>query len=347
MKAIVWHNKRDIRYEEVQDACNPGVGELRVHVAFCGICGTDLEEFLEGPIFIPVHPHPLTGACAPLILGHEFSGVVDAVGADVDDFQVGDHVAADALLYCGTCECCNNHLYNLCPYMGALGLMADGGLAEFVTARATTFVKVPLNLPLDITAMAEPLAVAVRSLRRADLRTGQKLLIMGGGTIGLLVLQAARLYGAGHITLVEPAEYRAHLAKSLGADQVVSPSSMATKPEFHRAIDCTGKPAAQVAALQCLRPQGRLVLVGIPTAATEINTLDIVNFEREVVGSLSHIVDEDFTTAIRLLDEGLVNVRALISATLPLSQGVDAFQLLGSGHSDILKILISPDDPND
>ena len=342
MKALVWYGRKDIRVEEVRKPELPGPNEIRVKVMYCGICGTDLEEYQQGPIYIPVQgPHPLTQAQAPLILGHEFSGVVEAVGSSVSEFQVGDHVAADTLVYCGECEPCRNHLYNLCTKLAALGLMAHGGLAEFVTAPAKTFVKIPDSVKLIEAALAEPLAVAIRGIRQARIEPGQSVLVMGAGAVGNLTMQALRVMGAGEVIVVEPSEYRRRLAEQLGADLVLSSDQLSDlDTRFHRAIDCSGRPDAQVAALRKLKAKGRLVLIGIPTQLTTLNMLEIIDFEREVVGSISHIVDEDFKTAVKLLSDGRIRVSDLITQTVPLDQAKDAFEMLGSGVPDAIKIII-------
>lgn len=128
MNALRWHGRRDVRYQVVEDAPAPGPDEARIRVAYAGICGTDREEYREGPILIPVaEPHPLTHKTAPLILGHEFSGIVESVGVNVTQLAPGDHVAADVLIHCGHCRECLRHQYNLCERQAALGLMADGG----------------------------------------------------------------------------------------------------------------------------------------------------------------------------------------------------------------------------
>lgn len=346
MKALLWHGRRDVRYEEVADPGPPGPGEVAVRVAFAGICGTDLEEYTDGPIFIPVDvPHPLTGRKAPLVLGHEFSGIVEAIGPGVTDLRVGDHVAADCLMYCGTCAECRKGLHNLCPNLAAVGQMADGGLAERVVAPAYTFVKLPPNLPLDQAALAEPLAVAVRGVRKAQVTEGDHVLVIGAGTIGLMVLGVARDAGAAAVTVVEPRASRAALARALGASEVAASwDDLSGDARFDRALECTGKSQAQAAALTLLRPQGRLVLIGIPTDGTWFNTMDIVNTEREIVGSLSHLAEEDFRQAVEMLSAERVEAAPLISRRYPLSRGVEAFELLERGEEDILKILISPRD---
>ncbi len=346
MKALVWHGRRDVRYEEVPDPGLPGPGEVAVRVAYAGICGTDLEEYTDGPIFVPVEAvHPLTGRKAPLILGHEFSGIVEMVGEGVENLQVGDPVAADTLLYCGTCPECRQGRHNLCENLASLGQMADGGLAERVVAPAYTFVKLPPELPLDLAALAEPLAVAVRGVRRAELCPGDHVLIMGAGTIGLMALLVARDAGAASVTVIEPRPSRALLARDMGADEVqASWDDLSGTVRFDRALECTGKAPVQQAALRLLRPQGRLVLVGIPTDGTWFDTMEMVNFEREVVGSLSHLAEEDFRQAVDMLGSKRVDVAPFISRRYPLSRGVEAFTLLERGEDDILKILMSPNE---
>jgi len=345
MEAIVWHGRRDVRWEELPNPADPAVGQVRVRVAFAGICGTDLEEYLAGPIYIPVGaPHPLTGRRAPLTLGHEFSGIVDMVGPEVTELMVGDAVVADCLLYCGECEQCRRGRTNLCRKLAAIGQMTDGGLAQWVVAPAYTFVKIPPRVPLDQAALAEPLAVAVRAVTRARLEPGDRVLITGAGAIGLLALQVARVQGAGWVAVVEPRPARRQLAIQLGANEAVS--SAETLPlsgdGFNRAIECTGKPEAQAAALDLLCPQGRLVLVGIPTGPSTLDTLVAINGEKEIVGSLSHLAKTDFQTGVSLLSQGQIQVAPLISRRYALRQAKEAFQVLENAGDDVVKILFSP-----
>ena len=126
MKAAVWYAKKDVRVMDVPEPPSPGSGKVKIKVEWCGICGSDLHEYLAGPIFIPVDaPHPLTGAKAPLILGHEFSGVITEVGEGVTDWKVGDRVAPDACQHCGECYLCKRNRYNICDVLAFTGLMAD------------------------------------------------------------------------------------------------------------------------------------------------------------------------------------------------------------------------------
>lgn len=344
MEAIVWHGRGDIRFEHVADPGSPGPDAVRVRVAYAGICGTDLEEYLHGPLYVPVtKPHPLTGRIAPMIMGHEFSGVVEAVGANVLNLSVGDPVAADCLLYCGVCAACREGRYNLCETLAALGQMADGGLAEYVVAPAYTFTRLPTHLALDRAALAEPLAVAVRAVRRADIRDGQSVLVVGAGPIGLLVLQVAREFGAGFVGVAEPHPGRRQLALRLGADEAVGRVwDLSPARRFPRTIECTGRSEVQREAISRTEFSGRVVLVGIPTQTTVIDTLDVINGEKEIVGSLSHLAQDDFRLAVDLLADGRVQVEPMISRKIPLSQGLEAFQSLERADHDLVKILLVP-----
>lgn len=345
MEAIRWHGRRDIRYENIAKPGPIGPDDVLVQVAYAGICGTDLEEYLDGPIFVPVNkPHPLTGKQAPLVLGHEFSGIVAGTGEHVSHLKVGDAVAADSLIYCGQCGACQVGRYNLCPQLAALGQMADGGLAEYVRGPAYTFVPVG-EVPLDEAALAEPLAVAVRAVRRAFVAQGDDVLVIGGGTgtIGLLVAQVARVFGAQSVCVVEPHDGRRAMAGQLGADPVVKTMQELDRTvSWNKAIECTGLSACQREAVLMTRPGARVVMVGIPTQSTELDTLEVINGEKEVVGSLSHLVAEDFRLAVAMLQNRTVKVKPLISRVYPLYRGEEAFDMLARREANVIKILLHP-----
>lgn len=167
MKAAKWYGKKDIRIEEIPAPPAPGPGEAQIKVAWCGICGSDLHEYLAGPIFIPVEPHPLTGAKAPLVLGHEFSGEVVAVGEGVQTVQVGDVVAPDACQHCGVCVNCREGRYNVCEKLAFTGLMADGAFAEYVNVPAELCYVLPDDFDLEAASLIEPLATGFKAVRMA------------------------------------------------------------------------------------------------------------------------------------------------------------------------------------
>ncbi len=353
MKAAVWHARNDIRVEDVPDPGEPGPGEVVIRVGACGICGTDLEEYRDGPLFIPVdEPNPLTGGMAPLILGHEFAGEVVAVGKEITEFKIGDRIAPDVLIYCGECFWCRRHQVNLCDKMAALGLMADGGLAEYCKMPGTMCILLPNGLAYDHAALAEPLAVAVRAVRRGRMTPGDKVVIFGGGTIGQLALQSARVAGAGEVFLVEPLSSRRELARSFGASATIDPAREEVVSALLRlthgvgpdlVIEASGNAGAVATAIQTARKGGRIVLVGLPVRETPFNFFDLVSSEKEVIGSLSHIYDEDYATAIRWLGDGRIHVESLISARIPLSNLIaEGLHRLEQRAHETLKVIVEP-----
>lgn len=316
---------------------------MQIRVAWCGICGTDVEEYRSGPIFIPVdHPNPLTGRAAPVTLGHEFSGMVVAVGEGVRSLRVGDRVAADTLIYCGTCYWCQRHQVSLCENLAALGLMADGGLAEFCNAPATSCLSVPEGVADDAAALAETLAVGVRALRRGRFVAGERVSVLGGGAVGLMTLQAALAMGAATGTVIEPLEARRQLARTLGGNALDVAEAHANQGA-DLTVDCSGNAAAVVSALNATRKGGRVVLVGIYPEPASVPVLDLVGSEKELIGSLSHVYDEDFATALMLLGRGTVRAEPIISDRIPLAHAVahGLLALMNDPRSH-LKILVRP-----
>jgi len=288
---------------------------------------------------------------APLTLGHEFWGTVSAVGADVREFKLGDRVVPEICLYCGQCVYCREGRYALCQSWAAMGLHCDGGLAEFVCVPAKTCVPVPDEVGEHEAAFVEPLEVAVRAVRKAELRSGGTLVITGAGPIGLLVLQVAKSSGAGRVVMVEPREARRRLATSLGADRVVAPRNGATaaeildaigEPGADAAVECAGRTVSIQLAFESVRKGGRIVLVGIPTERGKLDLMPLIAGERTVIGSVQHEKQEDLAAAVELLRTRSVDVTALISDVIPLSGAVEVLRRLSSTPSDAVKVLIDP-----
>jgi len=175
MRAAVWHGRNDIRVEDVPLPVSPPAGWVQIRVQWCGICGSDLHEYVAGPVFIPVDaPHPLTGIKGQCILGHEFCGEIVELGAGVQGFSVGEPVAADACQHCGTCYYCTHGLYNICENLAFTGLMNNGAFAELVNVPANLLYKLPANFPAEAGALIEPLAVGMHAVKKAGSLLGQK-----------------------------------------------------------------------------------------------------------------------------------------------------------------------------
>jgi (R,R)-butanediol dehydrogenase/meso-butanediol dehydrogenase/diacetyl reductase len=200
-------------------------------VAYCGICGTDLHEYLAGPIFVPPQgtKDPHTGAELPVTLGHEFCGTIDEVGADVDGFTIGQKVAVNPAMddrHHGhpSCEQCLAGCQNRCERLVFYGLsQGQGGFAEHIVVKPVALIALPQNISLKLASLAEPLAVAAHMIRISGFRSGQKVLVLGTGPIGCALIMLLRAKGAGVIVASEVAESRALQAKSFGADVVVNP----------------------------------------------------------------------------------------------------------------------------
>ncbi len=339
MQALRWHGRKDIRLDDIPPPGPPADGEITVRVAWCGICGTDVEEWLNGPLFIAADaPNPLTGAQAPIVLGHEIGGEVAAVGAGVDALAVGDRVGVDGIMSCGRCYWCLRHRITLCPQLAAVGIMSDGGLAELVNVPASTCVRLPDGLPTEAGALAEPLAVGVHGLRQGRLVAGERVAVIGAGTVGLLAGQAARAMGAGDVCMVERLPARRAIAERVG---------LRTGPvddiDADVVLECSGSAAAVGPAIAGARRGGRVVLVGITESAPPLDLLELVRTEKEVIGSLSHVCDEDFAAAVSLLAGGGVQIAPLISDRITLDRVIpDGLQALVDHPADHLKILVSP-----
>jgi (R,R)-butanediol dehydrogenase/meso-butanediol dehydrogenase/diacetyl reductase len=352
MRAARWHGRGDVRVEEVPQPV-PGPGEVLLRVSWCGICGTDLEEYAAGPALIPVEsPNGLTGRVAPLTLGHEFVGAVAALGDGVTGLRVGERVAPEVCLFCGTCFFCRRHEYALCLNWAAIGLMADGGLAEYVVAPAHSCVRLPESLSDEEGALVEPTEVAVRAVRKANLQLGESVAIVGGGPIGLLVAQVARAAGVRAVYLIEPRARRRELAEQLGVTVAFDPAGSDWQHELLEecadvgpdvVFECAGVPETPDLAVRIARKGGRIVLVGIQPGRVPLSTLDIIVGEKRLVGSVQHHFDDDLPAAVQLLAEGKVRVGPLITGREPLERVVTGgFQALTEQPGEHLKILIGP-----
>lgn len=349
MRAARWWGRGDIRVEEIADPGSPPRGWVRLRIEACGICGTDVEEYTAGPNVVPVEPHPLTGAAAPLVLGHEAVGVVAEVGDGVD-LAVGTRVAVESNMFCGDCWWCQRHDYQLCPQLACLGLMADGGLAEQMLAPAFMCVPFADHVSAESAALAEPLSVAVRAVTRGGVALGSSVAVVGAGTIGLLAVQAARIAGATSVVAVERLESRRRLALQVGADAAVAPEEA---PDVARdltrgvgvdvTIEAAGNPKAAAAAVRLVRPGGTAVLLGVFDAPVPIDMMDLLLGEKQIRASLSHVYDTDFAAAVALIERGAVQTEPLITDRIDLGVVVEqGFKALVSEPEAHLKVIVTP-----
>jgi (R,R)-butanediol dehydrogenase/meso-butanediol dehydrogenase/diacetyl reductase len=338
MRALRFHGARDLRLEQVP-VPTPGPDEVLVAVERVGICGTDLEEYLAGPVGIPA-----AAAAAGVILGHEIVGrVVETLEPVV---RLGDRVVPDVVHGCGACWWCDRHSEHLCRHLTVLGLQVDGGLATYLRARRATCVPVPSAVDLDVAAFAEPTAVALRALRKAPDLAGATVAVVGAGTIGCLVAQLALAAGAADVIAVDPQHRRRELAASLGAT-VVDPAGAAAFVQARTdgrgadvVVECAGPDAAVRTATDLVRPGGTIVLVGTGAESMPLPVRSLIHREITLRGSAAHLWDVDMAPAVAALAAGQVDVRPLLTGVVPLERAVaDGFHRLLS-DPDVVKILI-------
>jgi (R,R)-butanediol dehydrogenase / meso-butanediol dehydrogenase / diacetyl reductase len=316
---------------------SPPPGWVTVAVTYCGICGTDMEEYLHGPVVIPTTPHPLTGAHLPLVLGHEGAGVVTAAGTG-SRIEIGTRVGLENSVGCGHCAACLSGNRQLCPDLAVMGLMMDGALAEAVNIPAYMCAPLPAGLPDEAGALAESLSVAVRAVRRGGAVAGVDVQVFGAGTIGLMAAQVARAGGARSVTLRDPSTPRLARAEAMGFE-VASPGSDAGRAPV--VIECTGSAAGFKDALSATAKSGITVVVGVHDQPREVDLLKLLMDERAILPSMSHSMKGDYIPAIELLSEGKVDFEPLITDRVPLQNAVDrGFEPLVKDPEGHLKVLI-------
>lgn len=346
MKALRWHGARDLRLRDIQLQV-PEAGHVELQVAYCGICGSDLHEYQDGPHAIPHSaPHPISGCRAPLTLGHEFSGVISAIGADVVGLEVGDRVAVEPEYRCGKCRYCREELYNLCESMGFIGLMGDGGFAERALVPAYMLHRLPDSVSLRQAAVLEPAAVALHALRRSSLRPGQRCVVFGLGPIGLLLVMLARLRGIEEITAVDVSLERLKLAREFGASRVIDARQAdLAKAQLREGaapdtvFEAAGSQASLDAALGCLCKGGELVLVSL-MGDIRLDAFDLVNRELRILGSVGY--RDAYPELITLIADGRLDLTCVVTRIVTLEAAVEkGFEELLRDRSQI-KILVNP-----
>jgi len=351
MKAARFHGPGDIRIEDVPE---PQVqpGTVKVGVEWCGICGTDLHEYLEGPIFAPTGeaPHPLTGESIPITLGHEFAGVVHELGEGVTDLRVGDRVVVEPYLVCGTCDACRQGRYNVCQSLGFIGLSGQGGgFSQFVVAERRWIH--PLgDLGTDVGALVEPLAVAYHAVRLSGARPGHTALVFGAGPIGLVTTAALRAAGVEEIIVVEPADVRKAKAPGAGADHIIDPTQEEVVAAVHEltkgrgadvSFECAGIDQVLRSAIQSTRVGGTCVNVAIWGHEASVAMNDLVFREVNLLGSLAYANDHPAT--IEMIASGKVDPYQFITGRIDLDDIVKlGFEELIQNKEENVKILVRP-----
>lgn len=353
MKAARWHNPKDIRVEEVEE---PRVkdDDVKVKVKWCGICGSDLHEYLAGPIFIPVgKPHPLTGDVAPVILGHEFSGEVVEIGKNVTNVKIGDRVVVEPMDVCGKCPACLEGKYNLCSSLGFHGLAGGGGgFSEYTTFTSRFVHKIPDTLSYEKAALIEPMSVALHSLRVGHFEIGQTAVVAGAGPIGLATIECLKAAGAQKVIVVQRKSVRQQYALRSGADVLLDPNAVDVVAELHKltggkgpdiAFETTGAEQCYQLLLDGIRSDGTMVVTSIWEGNIQYNPNSVVLTEKKIIGSICYC--NDFPSTIALMADNRIKAEGYITKKILLDDIVkEGFETLtGPDKKAQVKIIVTPD----
>jgi len=321
----------------------PEPGKAVVQIDYCGICGTDVHAYISGDPYNPA------------ICGHEWTGRVSAAGKGVTTVKEGDRVAAGMISACGNCQSCRrgDHGYCQTAFASAVGVgplaAPHGGFARAIAFEAERLYLIDAAMSEQDAAMLEPVTVAVHAVRRTDIRLGDTSVVIGAGPIGLLVLQAARAAGTGHIVLIEPQPARRALGGLLGADTLIDPIAE-DAGEVVRAtlgqqgadvvFECAGIPRTIQDAVNLVRRGGLVSMVGLPNLPAEIDPASWLMKEVRLTASLAYL-HEEFEIAKALVADGRINCAPLHTGTVALNGLGAAFAKLADHPADI-KILLDP-----
>ncbi len=311
MKSAVFYGKHDLRVEE---RALPVIGpkDVLIQVKACGVCGTDVHIYEGDKGAAEVTP--------PTILGHEFSGIVKEVGAEVTAYQAGDRVCVDPNCYCGACEPCRNGVAHYCEHMIGYGTTMDGGFAEFCAVNERQVYKLGENTSFEQGAMTEPVACCLHGIDMCGIRPGSQAVVIGGGMIGLLMLQLAKLEGAARVALLEPVAEKREVAKKLGADVCLDPLHDDVKEGLKKAgltwvntvIECVGRPSTIEQAIEIAGNKAVVMMFGLTKPDETISVKPFQIFQKELELKASYINPYTQKRALDLIDSGRLDVESMI-----------------------------------
>jgi len=343
MKALVHTEPYRFEYSDFPD---PAVGDddVLIRIRACGICGSDV--------------HGCTGKTGrripPLIMGHEAAGIVEDVGPNVSGFKKGDRVCFDSTVYCNTCPACRKGFFNRCDKRQVLGVSVPafkrhGCFAEYVAVPSWIVFKIPDSLSFVQAALLEPASIGTHAAGRAPISADDTVLVMGAGTIGLFILQGARLRGAAKVIAVDIDEFRLDVAKKLGASATVNPAKSNLKEAVLEltkgkgvdvALEAVGYARTFADAVSVTKLGGYVVAVGNLEKKAEFDLQELV--ARELTFTGSYASSGEFRQCIDLVASGRINVEPLISDVVPLQEGPRAFERLLKAEENLLKIVLEP-----
>lgn len=344
MRAAVWHGQKDIRVDE-KNVENVENTQVKIKVAWTGICGSDLHEYVAGPIIIPeVEPDALTGKSAPITMGHEFSGIIEEIGSDVSNLNLGDRVTVNPLIVSGKF---NDELTDMYEGFAFIGLNQDGGFADYVVVEEKHAVKLGKNVSLEDAALIEPTAVAVQAVKESDLKFGDNVAVFGAGPIGLLTIIAAKAAGAKDIFAFDLSDERLKKAKEVGATHVVNSGETDAvqfiKKHYPLGVDISfevaGVEPTFKQALASTRARGKLTVISIFEKPFEFNPMDLTTTGVHIHATLAYEPDI-FRTTAEMINTGTLDPSPVITSHIELENIVnEGFEALLNDKSQS-KILV-------
>ena len=322
MKSAVFYGKHDLRVEE-HEMPKVGPKDVLIQVKACGVCGTDVHIYEGDKGAAEVTP--------PTILGHEFSGVIAEVGSEVTNYKAGDRVCIDPNCYCGACEPCRNGVVHYCEHMIGYGTTVNGGFAEYCAVNERQVYKLGDNTSFEQGAMTEPVACCLHGMDMCEIRPGHQVVVIGGGMIGLLMLQLSSLAGAAKVALLEPVESKREVGKKLGADICIDPIHEDVKARLkevgmtwvNTVIECVGRPSTIEQAIDIAGNKAVVMMFGLTKPDETISVKPFEIFRKELVLKASYINPYTQKRALDLIDSGRLDVSSMVYEVADLDELAD------------------------
>ena len=319
MKSAVFYGKHDIKVEE---SPMPQLGEhdVLIKVMACGVCGTDVHIY-EGD-------KGAADTTPPTILGHEFAGLVEQVGPGVRSVKVGDRVCVDPNQLCGRCEYCRSGIGHFCEHMVGIGTTVDGGFAQYCAVNESQVYHLSEGTSYEQGAMCEPVACCLHGIDLCEIKPSSVVLVIGGGMIGLLMVQLARLSGASQVILLEPVESKREMGLKLGADHAFDPLKQDIPGELQKigvrrvstVIECVGRVSTLQQAISLAGKDSVVMMFGLTKPDDELSIKPFEIFQKEIVLKASFINPYTQQRALDLINSGRIDVSSMVAEVAPLSK---------------------------
>jgi L-iditol 2-dehydrogenase len=338
MQALWFNGHHDI---EVKEFIIPKLqpNELLIQVDACGVCGTDFHIYEgEAPSKIPV------------ILGHEYAGIIIDLGSKFDNLTIGDKVAINPNIHCGYCKFCRKGKINLCSNLKALGVTLNGGMSQLSIVPVSQVYLLPNDFPFNKSVFAEPVSCCIHGINQAEIIPGEKVLIIGAGTIGLIMLQLAQLRGASEIIVLDPLHFKRNIAAELNADYILNPFDEKTEENIlditsggaDTVIECVGSQSSGESAVKLTIKGGKVVIFGLANSSAVMNVYMQSFFHKELTIKSSILNPNTFQPAVDLIVNKKINLDVLNPHPVLLNQDNMIKLFNRSDNENIIKYMVTP-----